>query len=531
VGERPFVPDFEKEQEVVRLQQLLEDIKNGSFARVYLLYGEETYLRLQYRDKLKKALIPDGDTMNYHYFEGKGVETAQLIDLAETLPFFAERRVIVVENSGLFKKSTEDLAEYFKAPAPSVCFVFVETEVDKRGRLYKAVRDTGRVVEFARQNEATLQKWILIQLKKEGKRITQNDLQFFQQRVGSDMENISRELEKLFCYTMGRDVITAADIEAVCTRQIGNQIFDMVEAIAMRRQKQALDLYYDLLTLKEPPMRILFLIARQFNLLMQVRQLKRKGLDEKQIAEKTGLRSFVVRKYVSQSARFTWEELKEALTACVETEEAVKTGQMNDRMSVELLIIAYSGEREKSMSSLIFFIFMIWFIMRIVKNKQKAAGQNDPKHTQGSNTPGSAATRTGSTYSTAAGSAKKSAYESAMAFQKTATGSGAGSSSSRLGNSTVGSDGSSSSSASTTAYLERKAKEDARDHAQEKREEQARLHQETGGRMVGVRYYEWDSIPKGNRVVKCNYCGAENLISERYKPNRYTCYFCREILE
>ena len=99
MGERPFVPDFEKEQEVVRLQQLLEDIKNGSFARVYLLYGEETYLRLQYRDKLKKALIPDGDTMNYHYFEGKGVETAQLIDLAETLPFFAERRVIVSARS------------------------------------------------------------------------------------------------------------------------------------------------------------------------------------------------------------------------------------------------------------------------------------------------------------------------------------------------------------------------------------------------------------------------------------------------
>ena len=176
-------------------------------------YGRTWFLPQDFRDKLKKALIPDGDTMNYHYFEGKGVETAQLIDLAETLPFFAERRVIVVENSGLFKKSTEDLAEYFKAPAPSVCFVFVETEVDKRGRLYKAVRDTGRVVEFARQNEATLQKWILIQLKKEGKRITQNDLQFFQQRVGSDMENISRELEKLFCYTMGRDVITAADIE------------------------------------------------------------------------------------------------------------------------------------------------------------------------------------------------------------------------------------------------------------------------------------------------------------------------------
>ena len=227
MGERPFVPDFEKEQEVVRLQQLLEDIKNGSFARVYLLYGEETYLRLQYRDKLKKALIPDGDTMNYHYFEGKGVETAQLIDLAETLPFFAERRVIVVENSGLFKKATEDLAEYFKAPAPSVCFVFVETEVDKRGRLYRAVRDTGRVVEFARQNEATLQKWILIQLKKEGKRITQNDLQFFQQRVGSDMENISRELEKLFCYDTFKEDYKVLNTEV---RKLGYNIPPLVNA-------------------------------------------------------------------------------------------------------------------------------------------------------------------------------------------------------------------------------------------------------------------------------------------------------------
>ena len=116
MGERPFAPDFENEQEVVRLQQLLEDIKNGSFARVYLLYGEETYLRLQYRDKLKKALIPDGDTMNYHYFEGKGVETAQLIDLAETLPFFAERRVIVVEKQRSVQKGDRGSRRVFQSP-------------------------------------------------------------------------------------------------------------------------------------------------------------------------------------------------------------------------------------------------------------------------------------------------------------------------------------------------------------------------------------------------------------------------------
>ena len=147
------------------------------------------------------------------------------------------------------------------------------------------------------------------------------------------------------------------------------------------------------------------------------------------------------------------------------------------------------------MSSLIFFIFMIWFIMRIVKTNRRLQGRTiRNKHRAAIHL--ALLQHAGKHLFHSGRQSKKSAYESAMAFQKTATGSGAGSSSSRLGNSTFGSDGSSSSSTSTTAYLERKAKEDARDHAQEKREEQARLHQETGGRMVGVRYYEWDSIPK-----------------------------------
>ena len=160
------------------------------------------------------------------------------------------------------------------------------------------------------------------------------------------MENISRELEKLFCYTLGKAAVTQEDIEAVCTRQIGNQIFDMVESIALRRQKRALELYYDLLALKEPPMRILFLIGRQFNLLMQVKELKKKGLDDKKIGEETGLHGFVVRKYVSQASRFTMAELKEALQACVEADEAVKTGKMSDVLSVELLIVTYSREKQ-----------------------------------------------------------------------------------------------------------------------------------------------------------------------------------------
>lgn len=323
------------------MKQLNEDIKTGQFKKVYLLWGEEAYLRRQYRDRLRSALAGD-DTMNCHYFEGKEADPKEMIDLAETLPFLAERRVIVVENSGLFRKGGEELAAYMMSVPETACFIFAETEVDKRSRLYKAVKANGRATEFPVQDENTLRRWIAGLSAKEGKGITDQTVRYFLEKTGSDMSNIRTELEKLFCYTLERKTITEADVDAVCSRQVSNQIFDMVNAIADKKQERALNLYYDLLALKEPPMRILFLIARQFNLLMQVKECRKKGYDNRTIAGKTGLRDFIVGKYASQASRFELDALKEAVNACVETEESVKTGRLNDVMSVELLIIRYS---------------------------------------------------------------------------------------------------------------------------------------------------------------------------------------------
>ena len=102
-------------------------------------------------------------------------------------------------------------------------------------------------------------------------------MQLFLSRTGTDMGNIDRELEKLICYALDRDVITAEDVMAVTTEQTTNKIFEMVNAIAEHNQRKALDLYYDLLTLKEPPMRIMFLITRQFQILLNVRDMAGRG--------------------------------------------------------------------------------------------------------------------------------------------------------------------------------------------------------------------------------------------------------------
>lgn len=320
-----------------------EDIKSGQLNHVYLLYGEESYLRKQYKERLKKALSPEEDSMNYNYFEGKDISPGEVIDLAETMPFLSERRTIIIENSNFFKSEGEKIAEYLNDVPETTYFVFVEGTVDKRSKLYKSIAKNGCVVELNGLSEDKLVTWILGILKKDNKKITQSTMEYLLAKIGSDMENIRSEVEKLICYCYERDVITPEDIDAVCTMQISNQIFEMLDAMANKRQKAALQLYYNLLALKEPPMRILYLIGRQFNLLLQARLLKQKGYGERTIAEKIGVPPFAVSKYLKQAGKFKTADLRQAVEECVEADEAVKSGNRNDRLSVELIIIKYSN--------------------------------------------------------------------------------------------------------------------------------------------------------------------------------------------
>ena len=322
------------------MRQIAEDIRQNHMKQMYLLYGEERYLRRQYKEKLKKALCADDDTMNTHFYEGKDIPVGEIIDLAETLPFLAERRVIFITDSGLFKSGGEKLAEYLTAPNETTFFVFTESEVDKRSKLFKTVQSKGYAAEFGVQDENTLKRWIAGTLAKDGKKITENTVQLILTKTGTDMDNIQTELEKLVCYCIDKEVITAEDVESICTTRVSNHIFDMVNAIAEKKQKNALELYYDLLALKEPPMRILFLIARQCNMLLQTKELKSRGHDNRTIGAKIGVPPFVVQKYINQASKFKTSTLRNAVQKCVEAEEAVKSGRMNDMMSVEILILS-----------------------------------------------------------------------------------------------------------------------------------------------------------------------------------------------
>ena len=175
-------------------------------------------------------------------------------------------------------------------------------------------------------------------LAKEGKKITGRTMELFLSKTGDDMENIRMELEKLVSYTLGRDVITDQDVEEICTVRVTNKIFEMVAAIVTRNTRKAMDLYEDLITLREPPMRILFLIARQFNQILQVKELMNQGMEKNGIASKLKMQPFVVGKTMPQAKSFSREQILSYVNLCVDTEEAVKTGRLDERLAVELLI-------------------------------------------------------------------------------------------------------------------------------------------------------------------------------------------------
>lgn len=157
------------------MKTINEHIKKHEFVSFYLLYGEEDYLKKQMKDRLVRALVRDGDNMNFTGFEGKKINQEEVLDLAETLPFFSEKRVIVLENTELGKKCDEVFLKRLGELPDSTVLIFIEKGIDKRSKIYKFVNKHGYAADMAIQSEKQLMLWIGSLMKKEGKSITNAD--------------------------------------------------------------------------------------------------------------------------------------------------------------------------------------------------------------------------------------------------------------------------------------------------------------------------------------------------------------------
>lgn len=318
------------------MKNILEDIKNNTFKPVYFLYGDEGYLINQFKNKLISAIVGD-NSFNLTVVNEKPDERA-LKEIINTPPFMSEKRLIVIDRCDVFK--TKDKFSFLTQNPPDyIVIVLIENTADKRLKLYKDIKKIGYICEMKTQSEANVSKFIKEKCDGEGKQIATDTIREIYRRTCGDLGLIVAELEKLFSYTYERDVITLEDVGDIVSVRIEERVFEMIDAIAYKNKRRAISLYYDLLAVRESPVKILILMERHFNGLLQVKCSPPMPVGE--LAKGIGLKGvapFVAGRYQKQAGAFTKDRLAELVEEFARTEEDIKTGMISDKTGVELMI-------------------------------------------------------------------------------------------------------------------------------------------------------------------------------------------------
>ena len=223
------------------MKNIALDIKNKSFKPIYLLYGDEQYLKASCLKQLKQAIVGD-DAMNLSEYSDK-LDVKELVSVAGTLPFFADRRLIVLNRVSLFKSNNDELNELIENMPPYLTIIIVEDTIDKRKTLYKLICKTGYICDISRMSEADLTKWVVKKLSDKGFKVRGSTVAHLLSRTGNDMNNIENELNKIASYCNGKEEVTVEDIDDIVIFQPQERVFEMIEAICASQKEKALKLY------------------------------------------------------------------------------------------------------------------------------------------------------------------------------------------------------------------------------------------------------------------------------------------------
>lgn len=308
-----------------------------------LLVGEDDWTKGKYIQEIKTAYLTAGnEMMNYFEFKDKDITASKLADVSETLPFFAEKKVIYIKDTGFFKagkkEETEAFEEYVKNFPDYVVLLIDEKEVDKRSKLYKTISTHYKVHVFDYPGEEAVYKMLQTQTAKLNVSIETSVLQHFIRNMPEDIAYIMAEFEKLSCYA-GSGKVTKKMIETVCSFPLEKRVFELVKRIASKNAAGAFEIYHTLIQAKESPIGILVLIARQYRVMLQVKYLLKNNTPAKEIAAEVKLPFFALKELTEQVQKYTFKQLEEILTKCLETDKDIKSGKMDSTKRVEVLIM------------------------------------------------------------------------------------------------------------------------------------------------------------------------------------------------
>lgn len=322
-----------KKGEDIGLKTLKKDVKAKQLRRLYVLYGEETYLRDHYLGRIKSELLPAGtEDFNFKTLDGKACTAREIVQICDCLPMMNDRTLVLVWDYDIFRAGEgerkellgllEDLPDY-------LCLVFVYDLIpykpDTRAKIYAAVKANGLAVEFARQTQGDLNDWIFRHFKALGHEIDTKQSEFLTFYCGDLMTNLSQEIAKIAAYAKERR-ITRQDILAVATPQPDAKIYELTDAVSAKDCDKALGLLGELLGMQQPTQVIVASLGKYLRQLYAARAALETRRSADAVAELWKLKSYPASKLMAAAQKTTLPWCRGALRKVAQADLDTKSG-------------------------------------------------------------------------------------------------------------------------------------------------------------------------------------------------------------
>lgn len=332
-------------------KKYLSDVKNKKLKPLVLIYGEELYILEKIMDAIKSSYVDEQfESLNYIKVDGKTASLSSIIEQAEQMPFMSEKKLMIIQDLNLFSQSMEGEESFYKYlentnQSTLMAFVLKDYSLDKRKKVFKAIKKYGQIIELPKLKSPELSKWIGAQLQKEKKEIASRDLNYMIEAIGyldrnseKNLFDVKHELDKLIDYLEDEIYVKKESIDAVFVKSLQNNIFALVDNVVENRKEKALGLLDDMLLANEPVNRILFMIIKQYRNLLFSKALVAKGYSQKEVSEKLKVHNFVASKLVAQQQKVKLADLKRSYTLCLEADRNLKMGKLEQKLALEVLI-------------------------------------------------------------------------------------------------------------------------------------------------------------------------------------------------
>lgn len=308
---------------------------------VYLLVGEaELLIEEAWKRLVEKIASGGARAFNGERYQAKEYTAAEMVAGLRALPMFAPKRLLMVRHIENWpEEQRKILLSYLARPFPTACLVLTLSGKKGLEKIEAAVAAVGTVVHLHGPSERELPRWLRDRARQRGKELSFQAAMHLAEQVGTDLQRLESELEKLITYVGDSAAIEVDDVLQAVSAQRVHTIFELLDAVAERKSGRTLAMLRSLLAEGQAPLQVLAMIARHVRQLWQVKSALEEGMPLPQAARKFNIHQFVAGKHARQAPLFSEAELFRMHRAICDTDFALKSTGTNPEALLENLLL------------------------------------------------------------------------------------------------------------------------------------------------------------------------------------------------